>query len=763
MQTKKQQAHTVLLVEDDAALTVLLSRYLERAGLVVEKAGSGCEALERIREKNYDILLMDYKLPDMEGNRLVSLLKEQEKDVPFVIITGQGDEKTAVEMMKAGAKDYFIKDARLMERLPNVILTIVSEISRTNTLRASDSKYRRLYNSMMDAFVATDLDGRIVEANESFLNMLGYTHEEIYALCSADITPEAWHSKDSWIVEDQVIPHGYSEIYRKECRRKNGTVFPVEARTFLLKDDDDEPTGMWSIIRDITARKKTEEALFKSEEQFRNFFENCPEYCFIASCDLTVLRVNGPAIRELGFPEEEVVGQRLTFAFSAESREYAEHILSSLPETGRIKDEELEIQTKSGKLKKVQLNASVCRGTNDEILHSIVLMKDITEYRQIEKQLFSAQKMEAIGTLAGGIAHDFNNIITVVRSYSELLMNNEKMSEEFRKDLREIYSVSGKAATLTRQLLAFGQKQILRASEVNLNTLAADLNKMLTRVIGEDIRLTMELTPDIPPIKADAGQIEQVILNLVLNARDAMPDGGELTVKTEFARLDKRFITPDQKEGDFAILSVKDSGIGIPASDLSHIFEPFFTTKGQDRGTGLGLAVVYGIVSQHGGWISVTSEPGAGSLFMVYLPVMGQHKPESDAESAADTGSGLAGKTVLVVEDENTIRNFVTRILEANGFVVLQAKDAEEALELFSAKISEIDLLFCDVVLPGVSGLRLADKLLEQNPRMRVILSSGYIDRKSQSTEISEKNLHFLPKPYTVSEVIGAIRRSFTG
>jgi nitrogen-specific signal transduction histidine kinase len=385
-------------------------------------------------------------------------------------------------------------------------------------------------------------------------------------------------------------------------------------------------------------------------------------------------------------------------------------------------------------------------------------MEDITEQKQLEKQLFHSQKMEAIGTLAGGIAHDFNNIITVIKSYSELLLNGPGIGEEYRDDIGEIYAASNKAASLTRQLLAFSRKQVLNTSVVNLNDLIGDLSKMLNRIIGEDIRLEVRLNPELPLTMVDSGQVEQVILNLVVNARDAMPDGGTIEIKTESVRFDKRFILPEQREGDFVILYVRDTGTGIDKDMLPHIFEPFFTTKGVDKGTGLGLSVAYGIVTQHRGWITVLSEKGSGSVFMVHIPAWSGDKIESVSTAAEVPVPVLSGKSLLVVEDDSSIRNFVTRILENNGFVVLQAENAEEAINLFSGRIKDVDLLFCDVVLPGMSGLKLAESLLSGNPRLRVLLCSGYLDQRSRRKEIDEKKLNFLQKPYTVSEVIGAVR-----
>jgi two-component system cell cycle sensor histidine kinase/response regulator CckA len=634
----KSPPPSILIVEDDAALNELLSRRLLRAGFRVGSAYNGEEALSEAGRDGFDILLVDCRLPDMEGKRFIELLAERDLAIPFVIMTGKGDEEIAVEMMKMGAEDYIVKEEGLEERIPSEILSVLADV----------------------------------------------------------------------------------------------------------------------------ARKKSEGALRRSEEQFRAFFENCPDYCFIVSGGGIVIDANEEAIDELGFDAGEIIGQRLSILFTEECKGVASRIMAGLPDTGKVKDAELEIRTKSGTGKTIQLNAVACNAENGEITQSIVLMKDMSEHKLLEKQLLFSQKLEAIGELAGGIAHDFNNIITVIRSYSELLMMNEEIPPTLKHDLEEIYEAAGKAATLTRQLLAFGKKQVLRPQPVNLNQLILDLDKMLVRVIGEQIKLSVKLAPGLPQTLADPGQIEQAILNLVLNARDAMPDGGEIVISSEIVHLDEELVHQGRREGDYIVLTVKDTGAGIQGEALPHIFEPFFTTKETGKGTGLGLSVVYGIVSQHNGWIDVRSEPGSGTVFTAYLPVTNEQVAVSDVPPQAMEESLPCGKRILVVEDESSVRNFITKILENNGFTVLQARDGEEAIDLFAGKINEVDLLFSDVVLPGISGLRLAENFRAINPDLKVLFTSGYIDRKSGTDQISERNLFFLAKPYTVNEVMGAIRRIFT-
>ncbi|MDY7041237.1 MAG: ATP-binding protein, partial [Chloroflexota bacterium] len=384
--------------------------------------------------------------------------------------------------------------------------------------------------------------------------------------------------------------------------------------------------------------------------------------------------------------------------------------------------------------------------------------------RDNEEQLRQSQKMEAIGRLAGGVAHDFNNLLTAVTGYSWLLLKGLDDDDPMRKDIEEIKKAARRGSSLTRQLLAFSRRQVLQPTVLDLNSVVSDMEKMLRRIIGEDIDLSTMLDLELGRTKADPGQIEQVIMNLAVNARDAMPQGGKIIIKTENVTLNESHVQviPEARPGRFVCLSVVDTGIGMDKETTRRIFEPFFSTK--ENGTGLGLAVVYGIVRQHGGWINVTSEPEQGSTFEVYLPVF---SVESAGESA-EKASALQllgelkgnGERILLVEDDASIRKFTGRVLDENGYVVLEAADAEEALGIFEREGGQVHLVFSDVVLPGQSGVQLAEKLLSSHPDLQVLLSSGYTDQKSQWTFIQEKGFRFLQKPYTFPRLLRTIREA---
>ncbi len=398
----------------------------------------------------------------------------------------------------------------------------------------------------------------------------------------------------------------------------------------------------------------------------------------------------------------------------------------------------------------------------------VTVIQDVTGHKRLEEQLRHSQKMEAVGRLAGGIAHDFNNILTSIMGYTGILMASHHLSERQHNELRQIMKAAEMAASLTHQLLAFSRKQMLQPRVLDLNHLTDAVRKMLYRIIGEDIELVIQSSPEPACIRADFAQIEQVLMNLAVNAYDSMPGGGKLLISTGRLTIDGEMsaMIADAHPGKFVTLSVSDTGKGIDPNVINQIFEPFFTTKEPGKGTGLGLSVVYGIVKQHGGFISVESAPDRGATFTVYLPEFS----ESDADRGANTKPAQpirgAGENILLVEDEEGVRTSVTRILQKNGYRVLTASNAREACALFDEHGSSIDLVFSDVVMPGASGIELVDILVSRKPDVRVLLGSGYTDEKSQWPLIREKGYRFLHKPYKFDhllETISAILREKHG
>lgn len=397
---------------------------------------------------------------------------------------------------------------------------------------------------------------------------------------------------------------------------------------------------------------------------------------------------------------------------------------------------------------------------------AIIACEDISERvhaerekQNIQTQLLQAQKMEAIGVLAGGIAHDFNNLITAIQGFTDMAMLRIEPENPLYMDLQEVRVASKRATELTQQLLLFSRKQPMEFASLDINATMDGLLKMLHRLIGEDISIGTDLQPNLWTVWADVGNVEQVIMNLVVNARDAMPEGGKLTIKTENVVLNEAYVKlmPEARSGKFVRFVLSDTGVGMDAATLQHIFEPFFSTKGMGKGTGLGLSVVYGIVKQHDGWVNVYSEPGQGTTFKIYFPAITAKADATNKEAIPINKLEGHGERILVVEDARSVREFASKALRRNGFEVFEAETMEEAIRVFDKEKANFDLILCDVVLPDGSGVDLVDVFLARNKDIEVILSSGYTDQKSQWPVIKERGLTFLPKPYSFVKLIQVV------
>ena len=384
------------------------------------------------------------------------------------------------------------------------------------------------------------------------------------------------------------------------------------------------------------------------------------------------------------------------------------------------------------------------------------------EKEKMEAQLLAAQKMEAIGNLAGGMAHDFNNLLQAIMGYAEMLGDQFTPDDPRSEDLEEIQKATSRAASLTRQLLAFSRRQPLQPKVTGLNSIIANLKNMLLRLIPEDIDLVTTLEPDLANVEVDPGQIEQIIMNLTVNARDAMPEGGRITIKNENVIIDKNYCEAFSyaRPGEFVCLSIEDTGDGMDKETIEHIFEPFFTTKGPGEGSGLGLSVVYGIAKQHEGWINVDSEPGRGTMFKLYLPVSSLAQEEKNKKKISIQTLVGKGERILLVEDEEVVRESVAKVLDKTGHDVITAKTTQEALDIFDREKGDFNLVLSDVVLPDGTGIQLIDQLLSQKPDLRVLLSSGYTDHKAQWPVIQERGFRFIQKPFKRENLLQAVREA---
>jgi PAS domain S-box-containing protein len=518
--------------------------------------------------------------------------------------------------------------------------------------------------------------------------------------------------------------------------------------------------------RERTGRRKAEESLQESEARFRQLAENIDEVFWLTDTRKSAVLYINPAYEKIwGRTCESLYRnpQNWLEAIHPEDRERIREAVATRQTKGGY-NETYRIVRPDGSVRWIRDRACPIHKESGEVYRVVGTAEDITEQRSLEERYRQAQKMEAVGQLAGGVAHDFNNLLTVMLGNTELvLMRPDRLDPEIRESLKQVVDAARRAANLTRQLLAFSRKQVLQPRTLNLNEVVSSLVSMLNRVISEDIQLQCNYSAQAAFIQADAGMMEQVLMNLVVNARDAMPTGGKLVVGTEKVSFngDTSRLHPEARPGEFACLTVSDTGSGIAPEHIARLFEPFFTTKEPGKGTGLGLATVYGIVKQHLGWVEVASRPGAGSTFKVFLPAT-QTPPVVSAESGPEAAPRGGTETILLVEDDMPVRLLTRRALEAVGYHILEAASGPDALEIWRKRAGEIDLLLTDNVMPGgIPGGSLAEMLRKERPSLRVIYMSGYNQdqpgKRVKST--GEHGTEFLQKPYRSALLMESVRR----
>jgi PAS domain S-box-containing protein len=541
---------------------------------------------------------------------------------------------------------------------------------------------------------------------------------------------------------------------------KSGEERMIGWRNTLLRDSAGNFAGTLSSGEDITERKRAEEALRKSEARIHRLVESNIIGIGIGTFDGRLLDGNDAFLGLLGYTREEILSGALCWdeMTPPEYNDVDQRALEQLKKTGVALPWEKEFVRKDGRRVAVLIGV-VTLTTEQNNIEAVSFVIDISDRKQLEQQLRKAQKMEAIGQLAGGIAHDFNNLLSVIIGYSEILLDRAGQDGKMRSQCEEIKKAGERAASLTRQLLAFSRQQVLAPVVLNLNTVVVETEKMLRRLIGEDIEFRTALDPTLGSVKADPGQIEQIIMNLAVNARDAMLGGGRLTIETSNAELDGKYALHHAPliAGRYVSLAVSDTGIGMNEETKSHIFEPFFTTKGIGKGTGLGLSTVYGVVKQSGGYIWVYSELGQGSVFKIYLPRVDAAVQQSrPSELAPELFRGV--ETILLVEDEQSVRTLTRSLLEEGGYTVLEASNGMHALELAGRHSGPIHLLLTDMVMPGMNGRVLAQKMTEARPKMRAIYISGYTGSLSGHEELFDAGATLIQKPFSRSTLLRKLR-----
>jgi PAS domain S-box-containing protein len=620
----------------------------------------------------------------------------------------------------------------------------------------SEARFRQLFDEAPMGYHEIDTKGQISRVNRTELNMLGYSAEEMLGKPVWEFVADADSRKAVMSKLAGVNPPGYQ--FERTYRRKDGTLVPVMIMERILVNENGQIKMIRSTIQDITERKQTEELLRKSEEKYRTLFEESKDAIFITTPDGKFLDINPAGVRLLGYSSREDLLKAdipEEFYFHPEDRERLERTLA---EQGFVKDYELTLRKKNGETLNVLETATAVRDEQGNIVAYRGIMRDVTEKKNLEQQFLQSQKMEAIGILAGGVAHDFNNLLMVIQGNVELGLMKIDRSNPLYEVLMKVREGTKRASDLTQQLLSFSRRRVLHPRILNVADLIGDLSKMLSRVIGEDIELKIEFGLNLGHIYVDPNALDQVLMNLVVNARNAMPQGGVLYIQAQNAQLDEGFCRhhPDVTPGEYVQISVVDTGTGMDENTLQRIFEPFFTTR--EQGTGLGLAMVYGIVKQHNGHIIVSSQLEKGSRFDIYLPLRRESLIHEVLESENVLPRGR--ETILLAEDEKEVRELLKLFLESLGYTVLPACDGEEALEIFSTLRDQIDLVILDAVMPKISGPQVIEQMRTLSPNLNCFLLTGYSEEIIQRYFDQELEIPVLRKPITFHELGRKVREA---
>lgn len=711
--------------------------------------------------------LSGYTRQEAVGKSIIELLESGHHPASFhdeqraMLHAGKEVRATYVNKNKAGKLFYEEKTIAPLRDPEGNILSFVStgrditrQIKTEEDLRASiheaeseARKFQSLLESAPDAIVGVNREGKMVLVNLQTEVLFGYQREELLGQPVEILLPGALQKKHVQHRESySVNPHTRSmgEKLDLVARRKDGSEFPVEISLSPLQTE--EGLLITSIIRDVTERKRVQEALRQKDEAFRSLVERAPYGIYRSNVAGNFHLLNRALVDMLGYDsEKELLALNMATQVYADPRQRAQ-LIEQHRETGRFTNVDVEWKRKDGKLITVRLSGHSFPGENPEDTVFEVVAEDITQQRSLEQQVRHSQKMEAIGRLTGGIAHNFNNLLTLVYGYTELLQEKLGRGHPALSTVAEIQKAAERATTLTKQLLAFSRKQPLQPEIFSLHTAVEQMEKMLRRVIGEDITLEISLDPAPAKIRAEPGHVEQILMNFAVNARDAMPHGGRLTIRTENIVLAENdsLRVPTLSPGSYVTLEVSDTGVGMDAETQARIFEPFFTTKEKDKGTGLGLATVYGIVTQSGGHVTVSSQPGEGTTFQVFLPRIVSAPGESP--------------TVLLVEDEDPLRRVAQEFLTLNGYTVLPAATGAEALRLAGQHREPIHLLVTDMVMPGMSGRELASQLIRLQPDVKILYISGYTYEEVLPSDKTAPEGAFLQKPFALDALTQKMR-----
>ncbi|MEN6474309.1 MAG: response regulator [Syntrophaceae bacterium] len=781
---QERRSNTILIVEDDQGLAELIADALRTIGNICEIALTGAQALSWLGANHADLILLDYSLPDMKGNAFVDAMQGLAGAGPFLVITGQGDERIAVEMMKAGAHDYLPKDITLLERLPVAVKRALEDIATSRLLEETKGMLKeseRLLSDIItflpDATLVIDLKGRVIAWNRAMEEMTGVPAGNILGRGDYEYALPFYGERRPMLVDLVLKPRdtlgkAYQTItWRGDILIAETTVPVLKERPVhlwgmarALRDARGNPLGAIEAIRDITARKTAEDEILRLNAFYMNILNGIVNGVWVSDRDYVITYANRGMAAILDMPEQDLLGMNLLQNLPLETMQVFMPLLAEAQATMKpVAFDSVPLLTNTRR-QTFQSGWLIPLVKDGCFVGMICTTDDITARKQAEDerellqtQLLQAQKMESIGRLAGGVAHDFNNMLLPIIGYSDMILTDLAQDHPLYREIKNIQQAALKAKDLTRQLLAFSRKQPLEVKVLDLNKVILDFQKMLRRTIRENIEIHIELGNGLTSIKADLSQLEQVIMNLAVNAQDAIPEAGSITISTSEIELSEDATPSGLEAGDYVRLSFSDSGCGMAPETLAQIFEPFFTTKESGRGTGLGLSMVYGIVKQHGGSITVESTVGQGTLFTILLPRVDETPRAADTPFAADHGR-IGTETILVVEDDQVVRDLVRQMLKRSGYTVLVAEHAGAALEISRRYTGEIQLLLTDVVMPAMHGRQLFEALLAERTGLKAVYMSGYTHDDIARHGVDIPGTFFIQKPFTLQAITEKIR-----
>ncbi len=731
----------ILLVDDDPDDRLMvkreLSQHLEDAEF--EEIRDSEEFQEVLHNNLLNLVITDYQLRWSTGLDVLKEIKNRYPDVPVIMFTGTGSEEVAVEAMKAGLDDYVLKSPKHFKRLGVAVLAVLKKEEYARRARESEARYRDLFNRLPVCIYRSTIEGEFVEVNPAGLKMLGCkSPEDIRCLNIKELYVDATE-RDALI--ERLNRDGVVTDFRTRLKRIDGIPFFAEIHATIKKDNKGMPLYVEGIMDDITPLVKAEEERLQLFQILSTLFEHLPEGVFLLDKDGNLVHINPLAERYIEEIEGTLPGKRIK---SIHGRAIEEYLVSPPNFIWH------EIQVKGPEERIFQIGGRRIVA-DSKFTGMVFLIRDVTEERKMEERIQIQERLAAVGQLAAGIAHDFNNILTGIIGYAEMLEADESLPYAVRRKLEVILRSGQRAATMIKQILDFTRKSVSEMTVFDLVGFMKEFMRFVTRVIPENIKVHIETEQETCHIRADPAKMQQVFTNLAVNSRDAMPDGGTVTITIQ-SREVKEPPLLDMKPGEWVVVTFKDTGPGIPSEVLPHIFEPFFTTKGMGVGTGLGLSQVYGIIRQHGGFIDVKSDVGVGTSFIIYLPackdeaaVMMERKPGVLPEGH--------GETILVVEDDENVRGLVLSLFSELNYRIISVHNGKEALEVFNARASDIDMVITDLVMPEMGGMELCQKLKEIDPDVKIVALSGYPLLQEDETLMKECFDKWIQKPFNVKDL----------